>query len=83
MLPLVRLLNLSGRPDSRDLMREGVEVLGISGSLVEDPVGPEESPPNLVLYIHLTIFAYSSNILIASVDPMASTLASGTWKKLL
>ncbi len=35
---LVCLLNLSGRPDSRDLMRKGVEVLGIGGSSVEDPV---------------------------------------------
>ena len=80
MVPLVRLLKLSGRPDSRDLMREGVEVLGICGSSVGDPV-PEEPPLNLVLlYIHLRIFAYSSNILMTSLDPMVSMLVSGTWK---
>ena len=60
-------------------MREGVEVLGKCGSSVEDPV-PEEPPLNLVLCMHLRIFAYSSNIFMASLDPMASMLVSGTWK---
>ena len=39
----------------------------------EDPVS-EESPLNLILYMHLRIFAYSSNILMASFDPMDSML---------
>ena len=77
MLPFVRLLKLSGRPDSRDLMREGAEASGICGPSVEDPV-PEEPPLNPVLYMHLKIFAYSSNIFMVSFDPMASMLASGT-----
>ena len=58
-------------------MRGGVGVSGEEGSLWEDPV-PEESPLNLILYMHLRMFAYSSNILIASFDPMESMLASGT-----
>jgi hypothetical protein len=62
-------------------MREGAEASGICGPSVEDPV-PEELPLNLVLYMHLRIFAYSSNILKASFDPMVSMLASGTWKNL-
>ncbi len=73
----VRLLNLSGRPDSKDLMREGAEVSGIFGPSVEDPV-PEGPPLYLVLYMHLRLFAYSSNILNANFDPMASILVSGT-----
>ena len=79
MVPLVRLLKLSGRPDSRDLMRGGVEVVGIGGSSVEDPV-PEEPPLNLVLYMKLGIFTYSSNIFMTSLDPMDSMLAFGTCK---
>ena len=43
----------------------------------EDPV-PEESPLNLILYMHLRIFAYLSNDLMVSFDPMDSMLASGT-----
>jgi hypothetical protein len=39
-------------------MREGTEPSGICGPSVEDP-GPEEPPLNLVLYMHLRIFAYS------------------------
>ena len=62
-----------------DLMRGGVGVSGEEGSLGEDPV-PEESPLNLILYMHLRMFAYSSKILMASFDPMDSMLASGTWK---
>ncbi len=76
---LIRFLNLSGRPESRDLMRGGVGVPGEEGSLREDPV-PEGSPLNLILYMHLRIFAYSSNILIPSFEPMDSMRASGTWK---
>ena len=30
--------------------------------------------------MHLRIFAYSSNIFMASLDPMTSMFASGTWK---
>ena len=41
-----------------------------------------EPPLNLVLYMHLRIFAYSSNILMASFEPMDSMLASGTWQNL-
>ena len=37
---------------------------------------------NLVLYIHLRIFGYSSNILMTSFERMDSMLASGTWKNL-
>ena len=62
-------------------MREGAEASGICGPSVEDPV-PEEPPQNLVICMHLRIFAHSSNILMASFDPMVSMLASGTWKNL-
>ncbi len=79
MLPFVRLLKLSGRPDSRDLMREGVESSGVCGPSVEDLV-PEEPPLNLVAYMYLRIFVYSSNIFMVSLDQMVSILASGTWK---
>ena len=44
MLPLVRLLNLSGCPDSRDSMREGTQWRSW-GSVGEDPV-PEDPPQN-------------------------------------
>ena len=54
LLLSIRLLKLSGRPDSKDLMSQGEEVSGIFGPLVEDPV-PEEPPLNLVLYMHLNI----------------------------
>ncbi len=76
LFPLVRLLNLSGRPDSGYLTREGVEVLGIVGSSIEEPV-PEDPPLNLVLYIYLRILAYSSNIRIVSFDPMTSSSPPG------
>ena len=56
----------------------------VSWSSGEDPapVGP---PLNLVLYIHLRIFTYLSNILIANFDPMDSNLKffQGTWKNLM
>jgi hypothetical protein len=60
-------------------VREGTDTSGICGPSVEDPV-PEEPPLNLVLYMHLRIFVYSSNIFMVSLDPMDSLLASGTWK---
>ena len=44
-----------------------MEVLGIGESSEEDPV-PEEPPPNLVLYMHRRICAYSSNVRMASFD---------------
>ncbi len=62
-------------------MREGSEVSGICGPLVQDPV-PEGSPLNLVIYIYLRIFAYSSNILNTSFAPMVWMLVSGTWQNL-
>ena len=40
-------------------------------------------PLNLVLYIHLRIFAYTSNALIASFEYMELMLASGTLKNLV
>jgi hypothetical protein len=58
-------------------MRGGVEDSGICGPSVEDLV-PKEPSLNLVLYMYLRIFAYSSNILKTSFDPMDSMLASGT-----
>ncbi len=62
LLPFFRFLNLSGRPVSRVLLREGVTV---SGTV---PV-PVESPSNLVVCMHLRIFAHSSKILMAIFDP--------------
>ena len=79
MFLLAGLLNLSGRPVSRDLIRGGVVFSEEEGSILVGPV-PGESPLNLILYMHLRMFTYSSNILIASFDPMESMLASGTWK---
>ena len=70
LIPIVRFLNLSGCPVSRDLMREGVEVSGVGWSSGEDPV-PEETPLNLVLYMHFRIFTYSSNILIDNFERCA------------
>ena len=40
------------------------------------------SPLSLVLYMHLRIFAYTSNTLIASFEYMELMLASGTLKNL-
>ena len=45
-----------------------------------DPVAP---PLNLVLYMHLRIFAYTSNVLIASFEYMELILASGTPKNFI
>ncbi len=59
-------------------MRE-VTTKGVSWTSEEasDLVGP---PFNLVLYMHLRIFAYTSNALIASFEYMELILASGTLK---
>ncbi len=40
-------------------------------------------PLNLVLYMHLRIFAYTSNALIASFEYMELMLTSGTLKNLM
>ena len=40
-------------------------------------------PLNLVLYMHLRIFTYTSNVLIASFEYMELMLASGTLKNLM
>jgi hypothetical protein len=50
-----------------------------------DSASPEasdlvEPPLNLGQYIHLRIFAYTSNTLIASFEYMDWMLVSGTWK---
>ena len=62
-------------------MREGVTVVvsGDEWSSVEVPDLPVH-PLNLVLYIHLRMFVYSSNFLMSSFARMLSILASGTWK---
>jgi hypothetical protein len=39
-----------------------------------------EPPLNLVLYMHLRIFAYTSNTLIVSFECMDCMIDSGTWK---
>ena len=39
------------------------------------------TPLNLVLYMHLRTFAYTSNTLIASLEYTESMLAAGTLKK--
>ncbi len=41
------------------------------------------SPLNLVLYMHLRIFAYTSNVLIASFEYRELILASGTPKNFI
>ncbi len=51
--------------------------VGWSSEEASDLVAP---PLNLVLYIHLRIFAYTSNALIASFEYMELILASGTLK---
>jgi hypothetical protein len=60
-------------------VNEGVTTMGVvwvSGE-ASDLVEP---PMNLVLYIHLRIFAYTSNTLIASFEYMDWMLVSGTLK---
>jgi hypothetical protein len=61
--------------------REGVDALGV-GCASKDFLAQVGPPLNLILYMHPRIFAYSSNILIANLEPMDSMLASGTWKNL-
>ena len=57
----------------------GVTTMGVGWASEEasDLVGP---PLNLVLYMHLRIFAYTSNTLIASFEYMDCMLAAGTLK---
>ena len=60
-------------------VNEGVTTMGVvwvSGE-ASDLVEP---PMNLVLYIHLRIFTYTSNTLIASFEYMDWMLVSGTLK---
>ena len=58
----------------REVTTEGV---GWASEEASDLVAP---PLNLVLYMHLRIFAYTSNALIASFEYMELILASGTLK---
>ena len=76
----VRFLYLSGQKVSIVRIR-GVTTIGVCWSSGEPSslVGP---PLNLVLYMHLRIFAYTSNTLIASFEYMDCMLASGTLKNL-
>ena len=65
-------------------MREGVTVSGVSHSDLrgvsrEDPT-LVDPPLNLVLYMYLRIFTYSSNILMTNFEPMDSMLTSRTSK---
>ena len=57
----------------------GVTTMGVGWSSGEASglVGP---PLILVLYMHLRIFAYTSNTLIASFEYMDCMLATGTLK---
>ena len=54
--------------------------VGWASKEASDLVAP---PLNLVLYMHLRIFAYTSNVLIASFEYMELMLASGTLKNLM
>jgi hypothetical protein len=61
----------------REVVTQGV---GWASEEDSDLVAP---PLNLVLYMHLRIFAYTSNVLIASFEYMELILlASGTLKTL-
>ncbi len=53
----IRLLKLTGRPDSKDLMREGVEVSGVCGPSVEDPV-----PEVVKTLVDMSAKSYAINI---------------------
>ena len=53
------------------------EGVGWASEEVSDLVAP---PLNLVLYMYLRIFAYTSNTLIASFEYMELILASSTLK---
>ncbi len=81
-LSFFRLLKLSGWGRVfmgwvREVATQGV---GWASEEASDLVAP---PLNLVLYIHLRIFAYTSNALIASFEYMELMLASGTLKRFL
>jgi hypothetical protein len=54
--------------------------VGWSSEEASDLVVP---PLNLVLYMHLRIFAYTSNVLIVSFEYMELILASGTAKNFI
>ena len=56
----------------------GVATMGVGWASAEasDLVGP---PPNLVLYMHLRIFSYTSNTLISSFEYVDCMLAFGTF----
>jgi hypothetical protein len=54
--------------------------VGWASEEASDLVAP---PLNLVLYMHLRIFAYTSNVLIASFEYMELILASGTPKNFM
>ena len=56
-----------------------VETMGV-GWASEEASDIVEPPMNLVLYMHLRIFAYTSNTLIASFEYMECILASDTLK---
>ena len=56
-----------------------VETMGV-GWASEEASDIVEPPLNLVLYMHLRIFAYTSNTLIPSLQYMDWTLASGILK---
>ncbi len=59
-------------------MREvATKWVGWASEEASDLVAP---PLNLVLYIHLRIFAYTANVRIASFECMELILASGTLK---
>ena len=54
-----------------------MQEVGWASEYVSDLVSP---PLNLVLNMHLRIFAYTSNVFIASFEYMVLTLASGLRK---
>ena len=63
---------------SRVRMR-GVTAMGVDWAS-EEASDLVESTLNLVLHMHLRIFAYRSHTLISSFEYMECMLASGTWK---
>ncbi len=78
-LSFFRLLKLSGLGRVsmvwvREVTTKGV---GWASEKASDLVTPSL---NMVLYMHLRVFAYTSNTLIASFEYMESILASGTLK---
>jgi hypothetical protein len=61
-------------------MAPGRPRVGWASEEASDLVSP---PQNLVLYVHLRIFAYTSNALIASFEYMELMLVSGTLKNFM